>query len=153
MKKPKSTPIFPLTAVLLIVVIAVCCGCGILCHNFYRSPMMAMSTEPRRSMLEIQRNRLRAQQTTSGGIGRLSTSSSRNNGGAGNTAVGGSSRTNRNNSDTISTSSKFEDEMFYDEPPPKYEDAIKDYPTEVVVDSQTHRSQSQSTAITTNLKS
>lgn len=154
MKKPKSTAIFPLTAVLLIIVIAVCCGCGILCHNFYRSPMMAMNNEHRRGMADVQRSRLRAHQASSGGVGgvgRSSTASGRNNGGGGDGAAGGSSNTNRNSSDNVSASSKFDDDMFYDEPPPKYEDAIKEYPTEVVVDSQPKRS--QPTGTTTSLKS
>lgn len=33
------------------------------------------------------------------------------------------------------TSSKYDEGLLYDEPPPKYEDAIKDYPTVLVLTS------------------
>ncbi|KAI7695240.1 hypothetical protein SSS_01521 [Sarcoptes scabiei] len=40
-KSRKSTPLFPMTAIILIACIGIFCGCGIICHNFRSHPELS----------------------------------------------------------------------------------------------------------------
>ena len=123
MKKPKSTPLFPISAVILIACIGIFCGCGIICHNFRRQPELSMSVEQLRRQPRGANANSNATQARNGA----------NN--APNNSNASESQTHppllRSES---RTSSKY-DSLLYDDPPPKYEDAIKDYPSEIVITS------------------
>ncbi|XP_075676824.1 uncharacterized protein LOC113799524 [Dermatophagoides pteronyssinus] len=135
-KKPKkSTPLFPMTAIVLIACIGIFCGCGIICHNFRRQPELSVSID------HIERYASGRRQASNHHHGDLHHSN-----------LASSSRTNnnsRNNSsdpdmpltnppllqpDSHSISSKY-DSLMYDDPPPPYEDAINEYHDSVVIES------------------
>ena len=121
-KKPNSPSLFPITAVILIACVGIFCGCGIICHNFQRQPELSIHSD------QIRRT---ARQLNPANLNPMRNANNTPN--------------NQSNSESVNhplqlrsesrTSSKF-DSLLYDEPPPKYEDAIKDYPSEIIIDSQ-----------------
>lgn len=122
-KKPKSTPLFPITAVVLIACIGIFCGCGIICHNFRRQPELSVSVDQLRGRPVRPPNGGAAQARSGGGVNASANNASES----------------RNHPPLLrsasQTSSKYDEGLLYDEPPPKYEDAIKDYPTVLVLTS------------------
>lgn len=119
-KKPKSTPLFPISAVILIACIGIFCGCGIICHNFRRQPELSVSVEQLRRPPQRNSNPNAAQ--------------ARNAPNAPNNSNVSESQNHPPLLRNESRNSK-DDSLLYDDPPPKYEDAIKDYPSEIVVTS------------------
>lgn len=102
---------------ILIACIGIFCGCGIICHNFRRQPELSLSVE--------QLRRTPRTQSSSGSQTRNMANNSTNN----------SHALESQNPPLIrneSRSSKY-DSLLFDDPPPKYEDAIKDYPSEIIV--------------------
>lgn len=118
-KKPKSTPLFPITAVILIACIGIFCGCGIICHNFRRQPELSLSVDQLR----------RAPRNS---VANNNAATVRNTTGASNNSNALESHNHPPLLRSESRSSKY-DSLLYDDPPPKYEDAVKDFPSEIVI--------------------
>lgn len=125
-KSRKSTPLFPMTAIIIIACVGIFCGCGIICHNFRRHALdLELNTEHMRRCPRIMNN---------------------------NVGPNRQNRTLRNDNSVMepiprllrtesqSSSSKY-DSILFDDPPPKYEDAIKEYPTEIIIQSPQFNSQ------------
>ena len=111
---------FPITAVILIACIGIFCGCGIICHNFRRQPELSLNVEQLRRPA-------RNQNTASNNAHFRNLPNGSNNA----NSLQSQSHPPLLRNDSHSSSSKY-DSVLYDDPPPKYEDAIKDFPSEFV---------------------
>ncbi|KAF7494775.1 hypothetical protein SSS_01521 [Sarcoptes scabiei] len=124
-KSRKSTPLFPMTAIILIACIGIFCGCGIICHNFRSHPELSNMNNAirnRNHRYPRRRSNSASRQTND----HIITADSSETAGPSLLRAG-----------SLSGSSKFDSIIIYDEPPPRYEDAIKGYPDAIVIDSST----------------
>lgn len=113
---------FPITAVILIACIGIFCGCGIICHNFRRQPELSLSVEQLRRTSRAQNSNNVTSQARNVS----------NNAPNHPSALESQSHPPLLRSESRASSNKH-DSLLYDDPPPKYEDAIKDFPSEIVI--------------------
>lgn len=123
-KKPNTTSLFPVTAIILIACVGIFCGCAIICHNFRRQPELS---------IDVDHIRRTTRPNHPAAVARAANN---------NTAPNAEQAVIIQHPPLLrseSRSSSKYDSLLFDDPPPKYEDAIKDYPSEIIVDSQFNR--------------